>query len=91
MLTSLAVQTAQGAPVVFLVNQEFQPIDLGLRLTGADAGRFPSLVVTMTDRTHHAERTGRVTLQDGMGQLTLPPRSVTTLFPAGDDAGTPAN
>jgi O-glycosyl hydrolase len=82
-LSSLAVQTAQGAPVVFLVNQEFRPIDLELHLTGADAGRFSALVVTVTDRTHHAERLGRVALQDGLGQLTLAPRSVTTLAPAG--------
>ncbi len=84
MLSSLAVQTAEGPPAVFLVNQEFQPVDLQLTLTGPDAGRYPNLVVTATDRTHHAERLGRVSLQDGVGQLTLSPRSVTTLFPVGD-------
>jgi glucosylceramidase len=85
-VSSLAVQTADGPPAVFLVNQEFQPVDLSLDLTGADAGQYPTLVVTATDRTHHADRLGRMTLQDGMGQLTLGPRSVTTLFPAGDQA-----
>jgi O-glycosyl hydrolase len=83
-LSSLAVQTVQGSPAVFLVNQEFQAIDLSLELVGADAGRYRSLVVTVTDRTHQADRTGRLTMRDGMGQLTLGPRSVTTLFPAGD-------
>jgi O-glycosyl hydrolase len=81
-LSSLAVQTVQGAPAVFLVNQEFQPVDLALTLTGAHAARFSTLVVTVTDRAHHADRLGRLSLQDGMGQLTLSPRSVTTLFPA---------
>ncbi|MBV9323118.1 MAG: hypothetical protein JO352_04935 [Chloroflexi bacterium] len=84
-LSSLAVQTAQGPPAVFLVNQEFQPVDLTLTLAGPDAGQYRSLVVTATDRTHHAERLGRLTLRDGMGQITLGPRSVTTLFPAGDE------
>jgi O-glycosyl hydrolase len=84
MLSSLAVHTAQGPPAVFLVNEDFQPIDLQLTLAGADAGKYATLVVTVTDRTHHAERLGRLSLQDGIGQLTLSPRSVTTLFPAGD-------
>ncbi len=85
-LSSLAVHTVQGPPVVFLVNQEFQPIDLGLRLTGSDAGRYATFEVTVTDRTHRAEGLGRVVLHDGMGQLTLAPRSVTTLFPVAEDA-----
>ena len=88
-LSSLAVQTASGAPAIFLVNQEFQPVDLSLTLAGADAGRYPSLVVTTTDRTHRAERLGRLTLRDGIGQLTLSPRSVTTLFPAGNEPAGP--
>jgi O-glycosyl hydrolase len=84
-VTSLALQTAQGPPAVFLVNQEFQPVDLALTLAGAEVGQYSTLVVTATDRTHHAERLGRMTLQDGMGQLMLTPRSVTTLFPVGDE------
>jgi len=84
-LTTLAVQTAAGAPAIFVVNQEFQPVDLSVTLTGEEIGRYPSLVVTTTDRTHRAERLGRVRLRDGMGQLTLSPRSVTTLFPAGNE------
>jgi len=88
-LSSLAVQTVAGPPAIFLVNQEFQPIDLSLSLAGADAGRYRSLVVTVTDRTHRAERLGRLTLRDGTGQLTLSPRSVTTLYPAGNEAAGP--
>jgi hypothetical protein len=84
-VSSLAVQTAQGPPAVFVVNQEFQPIDLHLNLTGADASSYPTLVVTATDRTHQNEVLGRLTLQDGMGELTLAPRSITTLFPAGTE------
>ena len=36
-----------------------------------------------TSRGHLAETLGRVRLQDGSGALSLPPRSITTLFPAG--------
>jgi O-glycosyl hydrolase len=81
-LSSLAVQTLDGPPAVFLVNEDFDPLDLSLVLTGPDAGRYSSMVVTRTDRGSQAERIGRLALQDGVGQLTLPPRSITTLFPA---------
>jgi O-glycosyl hydrolase len=93
-LSSLAVRTPDGPPAVFLVNQGPSEIDLSLSLEGADAARYPSLVVTQTDRGHNAERLGRLRLVDGSGSLSLPPRSLTTLFPAGqeepaddDDAG----
>ena len=62
---------------------------LVLTLAVADAGRYPSLVVTTTDRTHRAERLGRLTLRDGIGQLTLSPRSVTTLVSAGNEPAGP--
>jgi O-glycosyl hydrolase len=80
---TLAIRTAEGAPAVFLVNQAFEPVDATLTLSGKDATRYPSLVVTRTDRTRQAERLGRVRLQDGTGLVVLPPRSVTTLFPSG--------
>jgi O-glycosyl hydrolase len=82
-LTSLAVRTADGAPVIFLVNQDFDPQDLTLTLTGPDSNQYLSMGVTRTERGRHAEPIGRVRLLDGMGQLTLPPRSITTLFPSG--------
>jgi len=85
-LQTLAIRTADGAPAVFLVNQAFDPIDLSLGLSGSNVSRFPSLVVTRTDRTHRAERLGRVSLQDGEGQLVLPPRSITTLWSEQSDA-----
>src|SRR5262249_49747300 len=88
-LSSLAVQTASGPPAIFLLNQEFQPIDLSVALMGANLDHYRSLVVTVTDRTHHGERLGRLRLRDGIGQLTLSPRSVTTLFPAGDESAAP--
>jgi hypothetical protein len=84
-LTSLAVRDAHGVPVIMLVNQEFNPLDITLTLSGSDSGRYESLTVTRTDRTRKAEPVGRVRLQDGVGQFTLPPRSVSTLFPAGTD------
>ena len=82
-LTSLAVRDAEGVPVVFLVNQDFNPLDLTLTLTGSDPSQYPSLAVTRTERTRKAEQVGRVRLHDGVGQLTLPPRSLSTLVPAG--------
>jgi O-glycosyl hydrolase len=85
-LSSLAVRDAQGDPVVILVNQDFAPLDLTLTLTGSDAARYRSLAVTRTDRMHKAEAVGRVRLDDGVGQFTLPPRSISTLFPAGTEA-----
>jgi O-glycosyl hydrolase len=85
-LQSLSIRTADGVPVVFLVNQDFGPLDLTLRLIGAEANRYSSLVVTRTDRTRRAERLGRLNLEDSVGQLTLPPRSITTLSPAGAGA-----
>ena len=82
-LQSLAVRTSGGAPAVFLVNQAFAPVNLTLTLTGRDSSHYYALVVTRTDRTRHAERLGRILVQDGMAQDVLPPRSITTLFPAG--------
>ena len=82
-LGSLAVRTLSGAPAVFLVNQGQDEIDLTLNLAGSDAARFSLFTVWRTDRDHKAEPLGRVHLQSGVGQLTLPPRSLTTLFPSG--------
>ena len=80
---TLAIRTSDGPPAVFLVNQAFEPVDVTLLLSGQDASRYPSFVVTRTDRTRQAERLGRVRLQDGAGLVVLPPRSITTLFPSG--------
>jgi O-glycosyl hydrolase len=80
---TLAIRTTNGSPAVFLVNQGFEPVDVTLTLSGQDASRYPTFVVTRTDRTRQAERLGRVRLQDGSGLVVLPPRSITTLFPSG--------
>jgi O-glycosyl hydrolase len=82
-LHSLSIRTAEGIPVVFLVNEDFGPLDLTLAFHGSEIDRYPSLVVTQTDRSRRAERVGRVHLHDGIGQMTLGPRSITTLYPAG--------
>jgi hypothetical protein len=82
-LQILAIRTADGVPSVFIVNQAFNPVDMTLSLSGSDLDRYPSLVVTRTDRTHRAERLGHVLVQDGIAHDVLPPRSVTTLFPEG--------
>jgi O-glycosyl hydrolase len=80
---TLSILTAQGVPVVFLVNQDFGPLDLTLTLHGSDSERFSSLVVTQTDRTRRSERMGRLRMKDGTGRLSLAARSIVTLFPAG--------
>jgi hypothetical protein len=68
---------------VFLVNQGSDEVDLDLALAGAQAGQYPVFGVWRTDREHKAEPLGRVQVQDGLAHLALPPRSLTTLFPAG--------
>lgn len=82
-LHALAVRTAEGIPVIFLVNQDFVPVDVTVSLSGSDVSRSPDLSVTRTERGRFAERVGRLRLDDGEGQLTVPPRSITTLFPSG--------
>lgn len=91
-LHTLAVRTAEGVPAVFLVNQDFVPVDVSLQLTGADVGSYPRMSVTRTERGRSAERVGRVTFDAGVASLTVPPRSITTLYPSGagpqlDDSG----
>jgi O-glycosyl hydrolase len=82
-LHTLAVRTAEGIPVIFLVNQDFVPVVLTIGLTGADVKPYRDMSVTRTARGLFAQHVGRLRLEDGDGQLTLPPRSITTLFPAG--------
>jgi hypothetical protein len=80
-LHTLEVQTPDGAPAIFLVSQDYGTLDLTLDLTGANG--FSSWIVTRTARGHLADTLGRLQVRDGIGRLTLPPRSITTLFPAG--------
>jgi O-glycosyl hydrolase len=80
-LHTLAVRTPGGDPAMFLVSQDYGPLDITLDLAGAS--QFASWVVTRTERGHLAERLGRLKAADGLARLTLPPRSITTLFPAG--------
>jgi hypothetical protein len=82
-LTVLAIRTADGMPAIFIVNQDFVPVDTTLTLSGDDALSYPQMVVTRTARGQQAEPLGRVDLYNGEAQLELPPRSITTLFPAG--------
>ena len=93
LLHTLAVRTAEGVPAVFLVNQDFVPVDVSLQLTGADVASYPRMSVTRTERGRLAELVGRVSFDAGVAELTVPPRSITTLLPSGagpqldDDAG----
>lgn len=80
---TLAVRTPTASPVVFLVNQAFDPVDLTLTLAGTEVNGVHALAVTRTDRSHRAERLGRIQVQDGMVHEVLPPRSITTFVPEG--------
>jgi O-glycosyl hydrolase len=83
---SLSIRTPEGAPALFLVNQDFNPVDLSIHLNGADVGNYPEFSVTRTERGRLAEHMGRLRLDSGTGQLTLSPRSITTLFPVGQES-----
>ena len=88
-LHTLEVRTPSGQPAVILVNDEFGEVDLSLDLMGASSQRFDDWAVTRTARGHLAETVGRLKLEGDEGELTLPPRSITTLFPAGAAAVQP--
>jgi len=80
---ALAVQTPSGAPAIFVVNQQSEEIDLTIELSGSGADRFDEFTVWRTDRGYKAERLGRLQVADGSGRMSIPPRSLTTLFPSG--------
>ena len=81
-LHTLEVRTPSGQPAIILVSDDFGEIDLTVDLPGT---RYEDWTVTRTARGHLAEVVGRLKLTQDQGQLTLPPRSITTLFPAGAD------
>jgi hypothetical protein len=66
-----------------MVNQSEDEVDLSLDLRGDTALHYGVFTLWRTDRAHKAEPLGRVHLQAGSGQVILPPRSLTTLFPPG--------
>lgn len=80
---TLAVRTEAGVPVIFVVNQEFEPVNLRVAVHGADADEYPSWLTTVTDRAHRMDRGAGVDLREGSGDVLLSSRSITTLFPAG--------
>jgi O-glycosyl hydrolase len=82
-LTTLAVELADRRPVVFLVNQDFGAIELDLHLASAGSTEVSGFEITRTDRTWREASVGQVDVVGGHGRLSLPPRSVTTLFPIG--------
>ena len=82
-LHTLEVRTPDGDPAIFLVSQDYGELNVTVDLKGGDCRRFAEWVVTRTSRGHLADRMGRLRFHDGVGQITLPPRSITTLFPAG--------
>jgi O-glycosyl hydrolase len=82
-LHAIAVAAPDGAPAFVLVNQDWGPLDLTLALNGRGADRYSSLSVTRTERGRLGERLGRVRIDGGVASMVLPPRSITTLVPAG--------
>jgi O-glycosyl hydrolase len=76
----LVVQTPAGVPAIFFVNWGVDQVDTSIALSGANVS-ISSFGVWRTGREREAERIGRLRLTDGVGRLTLPPRSITTLYP----------
>lgn len=82
-VTTLAVRTAQDGLAVFAVNQGAGEHELSLELLEGDEASLSPFAVRRTDESHRADWVGELSLQDGQGTLTLPGRSVTTLFRPG--------
>jgi len=89
-VSTLAVKTRDGGLAVFALNAGTSQAGLRLSLSGADADRFPFLVVTRTDRSGLGGSLGRLPLQDGATELLLPARSITTLAQPGRGRANPA-
>ncbi len=85
-LSALAVRTPDGAPAIVLDNPGSDDVALTLRLYGDDASQLTLFTTWRTDREHQAQPIGRLDVAAGMASLTLPGRSLTTLFPAGASA-----
>jgi len=79
----LAVQTPAGMPAIFVVNWGVDQVNTSVALSGANSSNISSFSVWRTNRERKAERIGRLRLADGAGNLTLPARSITTLYPPG--------
>jgi len=82
-LHAIGVAAPDGTPSIVLVSLDWGPLDLSIALSGAAADSYPSWTITRTERGHLGEHLGRLRFEDGSAALQLPPRSITTLFPAG--------
>jgi hypothetical protein len=82
-LHAIGVAAPDGTPAFLLMNQDWGPLELTLALNGRGADRYSSLSVTRTERGRLGERLGRVRIDGGVASMVLPPRSITTLVPAG--------
>jgi O-glycosyl hydrolase len=82
-LHAIALAAADDTPAIVLVNQDWGPLDVRLALSAGKADAFPSWTVTRTERGHLGERMGRLRFDAGSASIVLPPRSITTLVPAG--------
>jgi O-glycosyl hydrolase len=83
-LHELAVAAPDGTPTIVLVSQDWGPLDLGITLEGASGERYSTWTITRTERGHLGEAMGRMRFEDGVARIMLPPRSITTLVPAGE-------
>ena len=76
----LAIRTVDARVALFFVNQQNAPVDVTLDLI-AGPGLVPAqLSLTRTDAQQTASPAGTVELNAGMGHLTLPGRSITTVL-----------
>jgi hypothetical protein len=80
-LHALGVMTSDGIPSIVLVNQDWGALDVTIELNGA--GPYTSWTLTRTERGRLGELMGRVRFDDATTTLRLPPRSITSLMPAG--------
>jgi hypothetical protein len=76
----LAVRTVDQRLALFLVNQEDAAIDVDLALAGAPGPSPGVLTVTRTDALMTATPDGVVELDDSVGHVHLPGRSITSLL-----------
>ena len=76
----LAIRTVDRRLALFFVNQQPDPIEVDLELTGALGAAPDMFSVTRTDAAAAASVVGTLELDQGAGSVHLPGRSITSLL-----------